>query len=46
MDQKIGEASLRQIVQSLREGERVNISGDVGSRLGSSLGVDLIRLGG
>lgn len=38
--------SLRQIVQALRQGETVKISGDVGSRLGSSLGVDLVRLGG
>ncbi len=46
MDQTVGGISLRQIVESLRQGEKVEISGDVGSRLGSSLGVDLIRLGG
>lgn len=46
MDQTVGGISLRQIVQALRQGERVEISGNAGSRLGSSLGVDLIRLGG
>lgn len=46
MDQTVGGISLRQIVQALRQGERVEVSGNAGSRLGSSLGVDLIRLGG
>jgi formylmethanofuran dehydrogenase subunit C len=45
-DQTISGISLRQIVEALCQGETVKISGDVGSRLGSSLGVDLIRLGG
>jgi len=45
-DKSVDGISLRQIVQALRRGERVMISGDVGSRLGSSLGVDLLRLGG
>ena len=34
------------MVEALRQGETVKILGDAGSRLGSSLGVDLIRLGG
>ena len=34
------------MVQALREGETVRVQGDAGSRLGSSLGVDLMRLGG
>lgn len=45
-DQTVDGISLRQIVTSLRQGERVKITGDAGSRLGSSLGVDLVRLGG
>lgn len=46
MDQTVGGISLRQIVDALREGETIEITGDVGSRLGSSQGVDLARLGG
>jgi len=38
--------SYRKIVEALRRGECVKISGDVGRRLGSSLGVDLMRFGG
>jgi len=38
--------SYRKIVEALRLGETVKISGNAGSRLGSSLGVDLMRLGG
>jgi len=34
------------MVEALRHGEVVKIKGNVGSRLASSLGVDLIRLGG
>jgi formylmethanofuran dehydrogenase subunit C len=34
------------MVESLRNGETVSILGDAGSRLGSSMGVDLMRLGG
>lgn len=45
-DQTVSGISLRQMVEALRRGETIRISGDVGSRLGSSLGVDLIRLGG
>lgn len=45
-DQTVSSISLRQIVEGLCQGETINISGDAGSRLGSSLGVDLIRLGG
>jgi formylmethanofuran dehydrogenase subunit C len=33
-------------VEALSQGETIKILGDVGSRLGSSLGVDLVRLGG
>ncbi|MEI8004057.1 MAG: tributyrin esterase [Methanothrix sp.] len=46
MDQTVSAVSFRQMVQALRQGETVKIFGDVGSRLGSSLGVDLLRLGG
>ena len=46
MDQTVSGISFRKMVQSLRQGETVNIAGDAGSRLGSSLGVDLLRLGG
>ncbi len=35
-----------EIVEALRSGEDVHIRGDVGSRLGSSLGVDLCYFGG
>lgn len=45
-DQTVSGISLRQIVEALHQGETIKITGDVGSRLGSSLGVDLIRLGG
>lgn len=38
--------SYRQLVEALKRGETVRIKGDVGSRLGSSLGVDLIKFGG
>lgn len=38
--------SFRQLVEALRQGKIVRIKGDVGNRLGSSLGVDLVRLGG
>ncbi len=46
MDQMVSGVSFRRMVQALRQGETVKISGDAGSRLGSSLGVDLMRLGG
>jgi formylmethanofuran dehydrogenase subunit C len=45
-NQSISGVTLRQLVNALSQGETIKISGDVGSRLGSSLGVDLIRLGG
>jgi formylmethanofuran dehydrogenase subunit C len=45
-DKAIGGVTLRHLVQALSKGDTVKIRGDVGSRLGSSLGVDLIRLGG
>ena len=46
MDQTVSGISLRRMVQALHQGETINIQGDAGSRLGSSLGVDLLRLGG
>ncbi|OYV07789.1 MAG: formylmethanofuran dehydrogenase subunit C [Methanosaeta sp. ASP1-2] len=46
MDRTVGGISFRKMVQALRQGETVRIQGDAGSRLGSSLGVDLLRLGG
>jgi formylmethanofuran dehydrogenase subunit C len=45
-DKEISGISLRQMVDALKRGETVRIKGDAGSRLGSSLGVDLIKLGG
>lgn len=45
-DQIVGGYSYRKMVESLRNGETVSILGDAGSRLGSSMGVDLMRLGG
>jgi formylmethanofuran dehydrogenase subunit C len=45
-DQAVGGSTRRKIVDALKRGETVHIKGDVGSRLGSSLGVDLIKLGG
>ncbi len=45
-DKEISGVSLRQMVDALKRGETVKIEGDTGSRLGSSLGVDLIKLGG
>lgn len=46
MGQTVSGISFRQMVQALRQGETLAILGDAGSRLGSSLGVDLLRLGG
>lgn len=46
MDGTVSGISFRSMVQALRLGETVRIHGDAGSRLGSSLGVDLLRLGG
>jgi formylmethanofuran dehydrogenase subunit C len=38
--------SYEAIVEALKRGEDVHIKGDVGTRLGSSLGVDLVYFGG
>ena len=46
MDAEVDGISFRRMVEALRQGETVKILGDAGSRLGSSLGVDLLRLGG
>ncbi|MCX6678479.1 MAG: tributyrin esterase [Methanothrix sp.] len=46
MDQTVSGISFREMVQALRQGETIKILGDAGSRLGSSLGVDLLRLKG
>lgn len=46
MDQTVSGISFRKMVQALSQGETVKILGDAGSRLGASLGVDLLRLGG
>ena len=46
MDQTVSGISFRKMVQALTRGETIKILGDAGSRLGSSLGVDLLRLGG
>jgi formylmethanofuran dehydrogenase subunit C len=45
-DRTIDGLSFRQLVQALQMGETIRIRGDAGNRLGSSLGVDLVRLGG
>lgn len=45
-DKEISGVSFRQMVDALKKGEALKIKGDVGSRLGSSLGVDLVKLGG
>jgi formylmethanofuran dehydrogenase subunit C len=45
-DEAVGGISRRQMVEALRKGQEVQIKGEAGSRLGSSLGVDLIKLGG
>ena len=46
MDQTVSGVSFRRMVQALSQRETVKIMGDAGSRLGASLGVDLLRLGG
>ncbi|MCK4475969.1 MAG: hypothetical protein KAU16_04505 [Methanophagales archaeon] len=38
--------SYEDVVEALKNGEEVHIKGDVGKRLGSSLGVDLVYFGG
>jgi formylmethanofuran dehydrogenase subunit C len=45
-DQAVGGSTRRQIVEALKRAESVRIIGDAGNRLGSSMGVDLIKLGG
>lgn len=45
-DQEVGGSSRRKLVEALKRGETVHIRGDAGSALGSSLGVDLVKLGG
>lgn len=45
-DQAVGGSSRRKLVEALKRGEAVHISGDAGNALGSSLGVDLVKLGG
>jgi formylmethanofuran dehydrogenase subunit C len=43
---KLKGATYRDLVEELKKGGEVRVHGDAGSRLGSSLGVDLQRLGG
>ncbi|MBN1323693.1 MAG: tributyrin esterase [Methanotrichaceae archaeon] len=45
-DSFVGGHSHREIVDALKRGEDVHISGDVGGRLGSSMGVELVAFGG
>lgn len=45
-DQIVGGSSRRKLVDALKRGETVHIRGNAGSALGSSLGVDLVKLGG
>jgi formylmethanofuran dehydrogenase subunit C len=45
-DKAVGGSTRRQIVEALKRKEAVCIIGDAGNRLGSSMGVDLIKLGG
>ena len=45
-DQAVGGSSLRKLVEALKRGETVHIRGNAGSALASSLGVDLVKLGG
>ena len=45
-DEIVGGISRRRMVEALREGQEVQIKGEAGSRLGSSLGVDLVKFGG
>ena len=45
-DNALSGISFRQMVDALKRGETVRIKGDAGGRLGSSLGVDLVKLGG
>lgn len=45
-DQAVGGSSRRKLVEALKLGEAVHMRGDAGDALGSSLGVDLVKLGG
>jgi len=45
-DQAVGRFSRLELVEALKNGENVHIKGDAGRALGSSLGVDLVKLGG
>lgn len=45
-DKTISGTSFHKLVESLKFGETIRIKGSAGNRLGSSLGVDLVRFGG
>lgn len=45
-DKIISGSTFRKLVEALKSGETVHIKGHAGSRLGSSLGVDLVKFGG
>ncbi|MDD1749823.1 MAG: tributyrin esterase [Methanothrix sp.] len=45
-DKSLSGISFFQMVEALKRGDAVRIKGDAGSRLGSSLGVDLAKFGG
>lgn len=45
-DQKVDGVSYRELVDALKMGESIHIHGQAGDRLGSSLGVDLMKFGG
>lgn len=45
-DKEVCGYSRRKLVEALKRNETVHIKGDAGSMLGSSLGVDLVKLGG
>jgi formylmethanofuran dehydrogenase subunit C len=45
-DGAVGPYSYRKLVEAIKAGQTVRIEGDVGSRLASSMGVDLAKLGG
>lgn len=45
-DKLISSFSFRKLVEELKSGETICIEGYAGSRLGSSLGVDLVKFGG
>jgi formylmethanofuran dehydrogenase subunit C len=45
-DKAVGPYSFRKLVEALKRGQTVRIRGDVGNRLASSMGVDLVKMGG